>query len=252
MSLIYIITVSDGEINSLKKTLNSIDEQKYKKYKNIIISKNKIKLLNNNLNNPKRKFFYKKNSSIYEAMNFGLKKSKNKFVIFLNSGDKFFSKFSLKKLSRYINKKKFNSCIMLVSVLKNGNDYFIPTEKTFFSNNYLIHSSFIRPPDVKDFGFNINNKITADGEWMKSNIKKYGIKKIYFPLSIFYLGGVSNLPSIRSLKMKSNTGFLSILKEIIKFILFKTLSRDLFYKIIYFFKYKKMTEIEISKVKKFT
>ena len=62
MSLIYIITVSDGEINSLKKTLNSIDEQKYKKYKNIIISKNKIKLLNNNLNNPKRKFFYKKNS----------------------------------------------------------------------------------------------------------------------------------------------------------------------------------------------
>ena len=220
MGLIYIITISDGEINSLKKTLNSIDQQKYKNYRNIIISKNKIKLPNKNLHNQKRKFFHRKNSSIYEAMNFGIKKSKNKFVIFLNSGDKFFSKFSLNKLSKYINKKKFNSCMMFVSVLKNGKDYFVPKQKTFFSRNYLTHSSFIRPPEVNDFGFNINNKITADGDWMKQNIKKFGIKKIYLPLSVFYLGGVSNLPSIRSLKMKFNTGFLSILKEIIKFILF--------------------------------
>ena len=35
--------------------------------------------------------------------------------------------------------------------------------------------------------------ITADGKWMKNNINEYTIKKIYKTVTIFYLGGVSNL-----------------------------------------------------------
>ena len=82
---------------------------------------------------------------------------------------------------------------------------------------------------------------------MRKNIKRYSIKKIYETVTIFYLGGISNLPSRRSLSMKLNTGILSILKEFIKFLLLKLLGQKKFYKIIYFFKYDKVETNEIEK-----
>jgi hypothetical protein len=57
-------------------------------------------------------------------------------------------------------------------------------------------------------GFNIKHKITADGDWMKNNIKSFDIKKIYNSVTTFHLGGVSNLPSKKSLKMKINLGLI--------------------------------------------
>ena len=248
MKNIHIVTITDGNINSLNLTLKSIDKQKYKNYKNLIISKVKLKALGKRFKNARRIFYYKKNSSIYEAMNLGLKKSESKYLIFLNAGDTFASKSSLHKISKIINSNnKSKSCLMLISILKNNKDYFIPRKKTFFSKDFLTHSSFIRPEIKKDLGFNVKNQVTADGLWMKNNIKKFNIKKIYSVLSIFYLGGVSNLPSKRSLKMKANTGIISIIKELLKFSLLKIVGKDYFYKIIYYFKYDRVDHRKIYK-----
>ena len=248
MKNIHIITITDGNINSLNLTLKSIDKQKYKNYKNLIISKVKLKTLGKKFKNTKRIFYYKKNSSIYEAMNLGLKKSESKYLIFLNAGDTFASKSSLQKISKIINiNNKSKSCLMLISILKNNKDYFIPKKKTFFSKDFLTHSSFIRPEIKKDLGFNVKKQVTADGLWMKNNIKKFNIKKIYSVLTIFYLGGVSNLPSKRSLKMKANTGMISIIKELLKFSLLKIVGKDSFYKIIYYFKYDRVDHRKIYK-----
>ena len=249
MKNIHIVTITDGNINSLNLTLKSIDKQKYKNYKNLIISKVKLKALGKRFKNAKRIFYYKKNSSIYEAMNLGLKKSESKYLIFLNAGDTFASKSSLQKISKIINNNnnKSKSCLMLISILKNNKDYFIPRKKTFFSKDFLTHSSFIRPEIKKDLGFNVKNQVTADGLWMKNNIKKFNIKKIYNILTIFYLGGVSNLPSKRSLKMKANTGMISIIKELLKFCLLKIVGKDYFYKIIYYFKYDRVDHRKIYK-----
>ena len=82
------------------------------------------------------------------------------------------------------------------------------------------------------------------------NVKKFNIKKIYKVLTIFYLGGVSNLPSRRSLKMKKNTGIISIIKELLKFSLLKIVGKDSFYKIIYYFKYDRVDYKKISKIYK--
>ena len=239
MKSLNIITITDGNLISLKRTLISIDRQNYKNYKNYIISKKKIINLDNKFKKKQRLFIYKKNCSIYEAMNLGLKKSKYNSVIFLNSGDTFYKKSSLNIISKHI-KQNSKKCLMFVSILKNNQDYFFPKKRTFFKENFLTHSSFIRPPNKNDIGFNPKNKITADGEWMRENIKKYSIKKIYETVTTFYLGGISNLPSKKSLSMKLNTGILSILKEFIKFLLLKLLGQKKFYKIIYFFKYDKV------------
>jgi hypothetical protein len=246
MKSIHIITVSDGKLKTLIPTLKSIDSQNFKGVKNFVISKKKIINIKNIYKTKKRFFIHKNNSSIYEAMNHGLIKSKNNHLIFLNSGDIFFSNSSLKIIGQYI-KKNPKKCLMFISVLKNNKNYFIPKKKIFFSKNFLTHSSFIRPPNDKDIGFNIKNKITADGDWMKDNIKKFKIKKIYNSVTTFYLGGVSNLPSKRSLKMKINTGVISISKELLKFFLLRLINKSLFYKIIYYFKY---DSIQFDKIKK--
>jgi GT2 family glycosyltransferase len=245
MMPIHIITVSDGNINSLKITLQSIDNQDFKEFKNLIITKKKFRDLDKKFKTSKRSIFYKKNSSIYGAMNYGIKKSKNNSIIFLNSGDTFVTKSSLKKIAKYNNKAK--TCLMFVSILKNNNDYFIPKKKVFFSKKFLTHSSFVRPINKKDLGFNENNKITADGMWMKNNIEKYSINKIYSSLTVFYLGGISNLPSKRSIQMKINTGLISISKEIIKFLLLKLVGKNIFYKLIYHFKYDRINYNKINK-----
>ena len=244
------MTITDGNINSLELTLSSIDKQNVNNYKNFIISKKRLKNLNNKFKTKKRIFIYKKDSSIYEAMNFGLKKSTNNIVIFLNAGDIFFSKSSLNTILQYSKMCNYKSCLMFISVLKYNGDYFVPKKKKFFSSNFLTHSSFIRPPERKDPGFNIINKITADGEWMENNVKKFNIKKFYIPVTIFSLGGISNLPSCRSLMIKVNNGVIVLLKEVLKFILLKLVGVNLFYKIIYYFKYKRVNCDQIYKFHK--
>lgn len=248
MSLINIITITDGKILPLRQTLKSIDKQNFKDFKNLIISKSKIKNIDKKFKKKNRLFIVREGSSIYEAMNYGLKKSKNKYLIFLNSGDLFYSEYALKNIYKYRKKFKIKSCFMFMTILKNKSDYFIPKKKIFFLSNFLTHSSFIRPPSKRDSGFDIKELITADGDWMKKNVKKFKIKKIYKPLTIFNLGGISNYPSLRSLKMKINNSFVLILKEIIKLVLLKFVGKKSFYKIIYYFKYDKVNYDKIRKL----
>lgn len=247
MKSIHIITVSDGKLRPLKLTLKSIDSQNFKNFKNFVISKKKISNIKKKYKSRKRVFIHKENSSIYEAMNYGLAKSNSNHLIFLNSGDTFFSNSSLEIIAHYITKNPKN-CLMFISVLKNGKDYFIPKKNIFFSKNFLTHSSFIRPPNKKDLGFNIKYKITADGDWMKNNLKTFEMKKIYNSITTFHLGGVSNLPSKKSLKMKINSGLISISKELIKFLLLRLIKKNLFYKTIYYFKY---DNIHFNQIKKY-
>ena len=84
MTKISIVTISDGNTKALKKTLNSIDNQNYRNFKNLIVAKKKLKNLDKKYKKKNRFFYYRKKSSIYEAMNYGLIKSKKNFHYTLN------------------------------------------------------------------------------------------------------------------------------------------------------------------------
>ena len=85
-----IITVHNGNISELERTLISIDQQTQLPRLHLVVTKKKI-----------NSFFYKrhyrkiiseKDKSIYHAMNLGLEKTNKYHVLFLNSGDYFFFK----------------------------------------------------------------------------------------------------------------------------------------------------------------
>ena len=178
-------------------------------------------------------------------MNYGVLKSKNKYLLYLNSGDYFVSENSLSQISKYIKNKKKN-CYMFVSILKWKKDYFIPKKSTFFAKSFLTHNSFVRYPASNIRKFDIKKKITADGQWMIENIRDSNIKKKFIYFSIFTLGGISNYPSIKSLKMKMNLGLKIIFKEILKMIFLKIMGTKIFYRLIYSSKYKRVDLNEIN------
>ena len=243
MKSINIISISDGNEEDLNKTILSVKSQSIKKYKHIIIAKKLSKKFIKNNKYNKLFFIVGKDKSRYDAMNIGENISNKKYVLYLNSGDIFYSNKSLHYIfHKLIFKSNLNG--QFVSVLKYKNYFFYPRKSFFNNNNSLTHSSYIRAPikKKKQILFNTEHLITADGDWMKKNIRINGIKKFYIPISLFSLDGISTLPSLKTINIKKKLGSVNFFKEIIKFILVKTLSRTLFYKLIYCTKYKVKNE----------
>ena len=100
---ISIIIVSLNTKVDFLKTLKSIKKQTYKNYEIVIVDgvsndgtiKEIKKLKKKNI-----KYIIEKDKGIYDAMNKGIKISKGKWLIFMNSGDNFINKNILKKISK--------------------------------------------------------------------------------------------------------------------------------------------------------
>ena len=104
---ISIITVCLNSENTIADTINSVNSQTYKSIEHIFIdggsTDQTLKILKKNPN-KKKKIFIKKKSSIYEAMNFGIKKSKGEIIHILNSDDIFQSNLTIEKVMKIISK----------------------------------------------------------------------------------------------------------------------------------------------------
>lgn len=232
-----IITIHNGNISDLKKTIKSVDLQTVKPKKHLIISPilniDKIKKFRKKF----RKFILGKDKSIYNAMNIGIKNTKNDFILFLNSGDTMFGNKTIKNIKNKIKEKK---CYIFQTQLKYKNTIYTPKKSFFSSKNYYPHPSFIRPPEKKTkILFNENFNILSDGIWMTKNIKKYGSVKKRDIISTHYLGGVSSKPNAHFLREKFRLSLLQGIKEFVKFLLFIIFTEKNYYKIIFKYKFDK-------------
>ncbi len=96
-----IITVSLNAKSELERTIKSIQEQSYKLFSHIIkdgLSEDKTKDINFS-KYKNTKFYSSKDQGVYDAMNQAFKLAENEYIIFLNAGDIFFSRNSLKELA---------------------------------------------------------------------------------------------------------------------------------------------------------
>ena len=230
-SKLAIVTVHAGDTKNLIETIKSVNSQNLKPDLHLIVSKNfdnKILMYKKKYN----KFIFKKDKSIYNAMNIGLKYTKNYFLIFLNSGDYLYSKNVIKIIKENISiyKKK---CLNFKTILKYEKKTFIIKDKVFSSKNFYSHPSFIRPPVRKPIYFSENYKILSDGIWMSENRNLFGIQKINDIITVHTLGGVSSNPSFFSIKDNFKFSFKSGIKEIIKFYIKFFASNKKYYEIIF-------------------
>jgi glycosyltransferase involved in cell wall biosynthesis len=183
MSFTVITTVLNNE-KFILNCLQSVKKQKFKKSKveHIIIDGGSTDKTTDIIKKFKKKnkyvkFFYKKNSSIYDAINFAIKKSKNTYVGLLHSDDYYFDTNILNivennfKLDQNI--KAIYANVKLVSRF-NKNKII-----RYFKSKQLKKSDFLKcdhPPHTSLFvnkdvfinygNYNLKFKIASDFEFM--------------------------------------------------------------------------------------
>ena len=210
MTLSIITTVLNNE-KFIYDCLKSVGQQKIKdKYEHIIVdagsSDNTLKILNQFKKvNKNLKILIKKNSGIYEGINYGIKKSKYNYIGLLHSDDFYKDNKVFKNILReFKSNPKLKSIHSNVEIVSRNNKKKIIR---FFKSDQLKSEDYINcmhPPHTSlfinkkifnKFGFyNINLKIASDFEFM---LRVFGINKIYSKyidktFVVMRAGGVSN------------------------------------------------------------
>ena len=261
---ISIITISLNSEKTILYTLNSVRSQTYKRIEHIIvdggsidktlplIKKEKLKNL---------KLFIKKKSSIYEALNFGIKKATGKWILILHSNDIlndpnviYRTTLNLKNEDTiyygdviYFRKKNFHK-IFRIYTYPNYNNSMI------FKGIIPPHTgSFISKKTYKTVGeYGEFYKIAGDFDFFArvTNMKKIKFKYLNLIISRMLTGGISGL-NLRSYYVSTleiikaliiNKGKYNLLKIILRIPI--KINQLIFLKInknLYDFKYKYIT-----------
>ena len=196
-----IITVVLNDIKNIEKTILSVKNQTYKNYEHIIIDGKSsdgtvelIKKYSKTVN-----LHVKKDKSLYQAINRGIKKSKGEIIFLIHSGDIFGDKNILKKVNKIFKKK--------LDILS-GNIQFYKEEEQKIVRDWTIklnkfnNINFFKVPHTSLFikknlfkkikNYSTNYKISSDLDFL-IKLSKLRSNFYYFNQNIIYMktGGLS-------------------------------------------------------------
>ncbi len=201
-----IITVTYNARNDLLRTILSVQAQNYKNFLHIIKDglstdeTNKIDF--SSFKNTK--FFESKDIGIYDAMNQAFKYAQNEYIIYLNSGDIFFSENTLYELVKNIKTNpNYNGYIggtLQINPLSKKLVRIIGLSKLyrFFPLSQLPHPSLVVKKSILKklkFPFDPYLKIASDYKQQLTLRKKNLWKILHLKqiISIMPIGGISNI-----------------------------------------------------------
>jgi glycosyltransferase involved in cell wall biosynthesis len=200
---ISVITINLNNLSGLRRTVESVFLQDYPQIEYLIIDGGSKDGSVDYIKSNESKLTYwisEKDKGIYDAMNKGIIRAKGKYLLFLNSGDYFFSS---KSLSSLIENNITKGIIYgNMGVEKEGK---IEVKKyprlltiDYFKNGTIPHpSSLIKRSLFEKFGnYNTNYKIISDWAFFLDAIIKSNVSYLYVDtnVSIFNLNGVSSQP----------------------------------------------------------
>lgn len=196
-----IITINKNNAFGLEQTLQSIITQEKYLYELIIIDGKSEDNSLDIINKYQKYITYsisELDTGVYNAMNKGIKKAKGKYVIFMNSGDKFVNPNILKMIkemsfnSDFIfgatNYKKGKSCLKIELPQKISFSLFV-------SNGICHQSSFIKRYLFDEIGYyDENEKILSDWMFFITALGKYNknYSVVKFPISEYDMNGMSS------------------------------------------------------------
>jgi len=173
MDLVSIIIPYYKKKKFISKTLNSISKQTYKNYEILIIYDDEEKtdliyLKKITQNNSKIKFIInKKNYGAGYSRNYGIKKSKGKFIVFIDADD-FWHKDKLYKQINFMKKNKINFCHTSYYIVNNKQKIIsLRIARNFLKINDLLSSCDIGLSTVM-----INKKILLNNLFPKIKTKE--------------------------------------------------------------------------------
>jgi glycosyltransferase involved in cell wall biosynthesis len=179
MPKISIITINFNNILGLKKTIESVVSQTYKKIQYIIIDGNSTDGSKEFLHENSACFDYwvsEPDNGIYHAMNKGIFHAKGEYLLFLNSGDTLLNEFILESVS--------NKCLGDELIFFNFKNQMIKKETLsfldfWFQTPYCHQAIFFKKTIFEEFGlYKENLRIVGDWEIILKSLyfnKKYKI-----------------------------------------------------------------------------
>ncbi|MBP9818061.1 glycosyltransferase [Candidatus Shapirobacteria bacterium] len=201
-----IITVCKNMGEELELSIQSVSKQSCSDFEYIVIdgmSTDKTTEIVKKYREYIDQYVRENDSGIYEAMNKAINIAKGDYLFFLNAGDTFFDKDTLKKISK--NTLKEDLVYGNVVEVNGGQERlnkFDKVDKWFLIKNAICHQAmFIHKNLFLEYGkYNTQNKIAADYEWLLRVWDKNIIKK-YIDLTIvrFLMGGKSSDQKYRKL-----------------------------------------------------
>lgn len=199
---ISIITINYNDIGGLNETIESVIHQDYDNFEYIIIdggSEDGSKQLIEKYADHVNFWSSEKDDGIYHAMNKGLLKAKGKYVLFLNSGDTFYSNSAIRSFESFFKTVEYDVVYGDISILDGSRQWLVesPSELTF---NYLAKDTLpfpctiIKRETLLEFKFDESLKIVSDWKFFILILCKYDKKYKHVPATIvnFKLGGISS------------------------------------------------------------
>lgn len=173
MNKLSIITINYNDIIGLKKTYNSIVNQKNKNFEYIIIDGGSTdgskEFIENNSSNIDY-YISESDNGIYNAMNKGILAAKGEFVLFMNSGDYLYDDFMIEKIHQKLDSEYdiiYGDTIFKEKEKESHIKYPSTLSFHFFTYNNLCHqATFIKRKLFDEiFFYNENFKIVSDWEF---------------------------------------------------------------------------------------
>ena len=201
MPKVSIITINYNNYEGLKKTMESVFSQSFIEYEYLVIdggSEDGSKELIEKQTHKLSYWISEKDRGIYHAMNKGIAKANGEYLLFLNSGDYFFSEVSLVQLLKDMNGEDIIYGNLVVKK-EDGSEWLLnyPSELSFgfFYRSSLPHqASLIKSQLFNKYGsYNEDLKVASDWEFFIKAICFYNVsyKHVNETISVFCMGGIS-------------------------------------------------------------
>ncbi|MDQ2719737.1 MAG: glycosyltransferase [Bacteroidota bacterium] len=199
-----IITVNYNNLAGLQKTMESVSAQAFTDFEYIVVDGGSADGSKAYIEEHAGKLSYwasEKDEGIYHAMNKGIAKANGEYLLFLNSGDYFYTPESISKLFEHSHHEDIIYGILMVNE-EDGKQWILdyPSELSFgyFYRHSLPHQSTLINADLfKTIGlYNEKLKIAADWEFFMKAICMHNATYKYVNeiITVFSMGGVSTNP----------------------------------------------------------
>ena len=213
MSMISIITVNYNDANGLEETIKSVMAQTYRDYEHIVVDGDSSDGSKEIIDKYRDKLSWavsEPDNGIYHAMNKGIRASKGKYLLFLNSGDTLYNENVLDKT---VEKLKPDHRIYYGDVLRifeNGTSKIktYPNELSFgfFVDSALAHQSvFIDRTLFDEISFyDESYKVLADWELLIRAICVHHIpyKHMGIIVARYDMTGISSQPEGKKIMLE--------------------------------------------------
>ena len=236
MPKISIITVTYNAEDCILPTLRSVAEQDFNDYEHIIVdgaSKDATLKLISNEENERIIIHSQKDCGIYHGMNRGLKYCNGEYLLFLNAGDRFASKDSLRRYADAID-KGYDIIYGDTVVVDNDGKILRPrhlsapkilTFESFSHGMLICHQAFMVKAEIAA-KYSKKYKLSADYDWTLRCIKNTTPQKCLNlnTVTIHYLdNGATEKNKLKSLKerfqiMAEHYGYFKAISRHLSFI----------------------------------